>query len=336
MTTPEPNALVPAKQAVTRVQQRDLMEFSTIADAMKFAEMIQHAEGAIPKHCLGKPGKILATIMAGHELGVGPMASLRAFHVVEGKPTADYSFWIARLKQAGYRVEFPVKTDEKVTLALTNPDGVTHTETWDKARAVKAGLWGRNTWAVHPQTMLTARCVTSAGRAFAAEVMYGCYDTDEAEEIIREADATVREPEPQLTAARLAAAQGDAAVDAEQQETERRARVVHAELKKGNKALADSLLAEVGAKGKRISELPREQLNALAAKLGIPFDVPATPSRDELLRTLAETIEGEGLDPVTLSGWAKERTGCDDVAQMTDSQLAEFVAWLASPPEKQQ
>lgn len=259
------------QMVATRSQSRDLLQFGTIAEAMKFADLIQHAEGAIPKHCLGKPGKILATIMAGHELGVGPMASLRAFHVVEGKPTADYSFWVARLKAAGYRLEWTERTQERVTLKMTAPDGSSATETWDKARAITAGLWnGKDPWKKYPQTMLSARCVTSLGRAFAGEVMFGCYEHDEADEIIREADVASIETVPQKgsVAERVAAVAG-AAIDAETKAREAKASEC-ANMAKALGLTRDevfALMTEIGAQPGRISELSREHLDALAEKL---------------------------------------------------------------------
>jgi hypothetical protein len=171
----------------------------------------------IPKAYLRNPGKILACVLAGQELGVGPMAALRAFHVVEGKPCADYSFWVARLKAAGYRVEWPVRSQEKVTVKLTAPNGDSHEETWDKARAVTAGLWnGKDPWKKYPQTMLSARAVTSAGRVFAGEIMFGCYENDEADEIMRDAVVeSIKTHTPDGPATSRAAAAAGSKVDDE-------------------------------------------------------------------------------------------------------------------------
>lgn len=256
-----------------RQPQRDVLQFGTLSDVMKFAEMIQNAEGAIPKHCLGKPGKILATVMAGHELGVGPMASLRAFHVVEGKPTADYSFWVARLKAAGYKVEWPERSQERVTLKLTAPDGSTATETWDKARAIVAGLWnGKDTWKKYPQAMLSARTVTSLGRAFAGEVMFGCYETDEAEEIVQQAQATIRTEESAATSAQRAVVAAGGTVTEENAAIEAKARDCAAMLKALGMQRADlfGILAELKIEHTdktRISELPKDALDQLAERL---------------------------------------------------------------------
>lgn len=195
---------VPA--VVRQPRARDFQPL-TISDATTFAAAVAKADGMIPRAYLGNPGKILACVLAGQELGVGPMASLRAFHIVEGKPVASYDFWIARLRAAGYRVEWPQLTTEAVTLRLTSPAGEVHVETWDKGRAQAAGLWGgKDPWRKYPQTMLQARCVATAGRAFAGEVMFGCYEQDEMHELAREPQAAPvaqapAEPKPALITA---------------------------------------------------------------------------------------------------------------------------------------
>jgi hypothetical protein len=161
-----------------------------IGDMIALAECIKSAEGLIPKACLNNTAKIVAYQLVAQDFGIGLMEAFVAFHIVEGKRVADYSFWIARLKGAGYRVEWSNCTAESATLTLTAPDGSRHVETWNKERAIRAGLWGNRTWKPYAETMLKARCVSSAGRAFAAEVMFGCYTEDEIEEI-RTVEATV-------------------------------------------------------------------------------------------------------------------------------------------------
>jgi len=156
---------------------------AAVPQMMELARMLKGATGLIPEH-LRTEGQILATILAGRELGLGPMASMRGLHVVKGKVGADYSLWVALLKRNGYRVEYPESSAERVTLKLTDPRGAVHVETWTKDRAAKAGLWNSGQgWQKYPETMLRARCVTSAGRAFAAEVMSGAYSLDEIDEI---------------------------------------------------------------------------------------------------------------------------------------------------------
>lgn len=245
----------------------------SIPQAMEFANAVQRAEGMIPKAYLGNPGKILACVLAGQELGVGPMASLRAFHVVEGKPCADYTFWIARLRAAGYRVEWLSREQERVVLQLTAPNGSKHVETWDKARAVTAGLWnGKDPWKKYPQTMLSARCVTSAGRAFAGEVMFGCYEADEADEIIRDAQATVRVESITGTVTERAAAATGTAISEEAAKVDIKARHCADMMKALGFQRADmfALLAELKiehTEKTRLTELPLEALERVSERL---------------------------------------------------------------------
>jgi hypothetical protein len=195
------------------VRHRGAVAALSIPEALQFAEAVAKADGMIPRAYLGNPGKILACVLAGQELGVGPMASLRAFHIVEGKPCAAADFWVARLRAAGYRLDWITRENECVSLRLTAPDGSSITETWDKPKAVAAGLWnGKDNWRKYPQAMLSARCITSAGRALAGEVMFGCYELDEADEIAGRRQpapaAAPQAPAPATAAERVAAAIG--------------------------------------------------------------------------------------------------------------------------------
>lgn len=202
---------VPAA-APALVRHRGASAPLSIPEAMQFAEAVAKADGMIPRAYLGNPGKILACVLAGQELGVGPMASLRAFHIVEGKPCAAADFWVARLRAAGYRLDWLAREAECVSLRLTAPDGSSITETWDKAKAQAAGLWnGKDNWRKYPVAMLSARCITSAGRALAGEVMFGCYELDEADELQGRRPPQPEQaatPAPTTAAERVAAAVG--------------------------------------------------------------------------------------------------------------------------------
>lgn len=174
----------------TKVTANVPMTADETRSLMAFARAIADAQGLIPKDYVGHPNRILAAFATGRELGIGPMASLRALYIVEGRPTASYDFWIARLKQAGYGVEWVEHNSERAVVKLTDPAGHTHEDFYTIQMADRARLLGKSNWKNYPETMLMARAVTKAGRAFAAEVMFGCYESDEIEEI-RRGDATV-------------------------------------------------------------------------------------------------------------------------------------------------
>jgi len=156
---------------------------SELGALVKVADALGDAGPMLPKHITTK-GAALAVIMAGDELGIPPMAALRGLFLVNGKVGMDYSLMVGLLRRAGYRVVWKDKSDTRCELLLTHPDGTTHAEVWDVDRAKKAKLWGGSgPWSTYPEAMLTARCVSSAARAFAGDVLAGCYSMDEVREI---------------------------------------------------------------------------------------------------------------------------------------------------------
>lgn len=160
-----------------------MVKASDLDGLMRVADMLCKAGPMLPAH-IKSPGEALAVIMAGAELGIPPMASLRGIHLVKGKVGMDYSLMIGLLRRAGYGVQWVSQSATRCELLLTYRDGATHTEVWDVDRAKKAGLWGGSgPWSNYPQTMLTARCVSSAARAFAGDVLAGCYSMEEVREI---------------------------------------------------------------------------------------------------------------------------------------------------------
>ncbi len=267
------------------VRHRGAVAALSIPEAMQFAEAVAKADGMIPRAYLGNPGKILACVLAGQELGVGPMASLRAFHIVEGKPCAAADFWVARLRAAGYRLDWITRENECVSLRLTAPDGSSITETWDKPKAVAAGLWnGKDNWRKYPQAMLSARCITSAGRALAGEVMFGCYELDEADEIAGRRQpapaAAPQAPAPQTAAERVAAAIGGsveaAIIDPEVAGLAKRVGDLAKQLGYSREAFF-AFLAQRDLPAQRLTSFTVAQLEAMLEDLAIQAEESAEP-----------------------------------------------------------
>lgn len=160
-----------------------MVKASDLDGLMRVADMLGKAGPMLPAH-IKSPGEALAVIMAGAELGIPPMASLRGIHLVKGKVGMDYSLMIGLMRRAGYGVQWVTKSATRCELLLTHRDGTTHAEVWDVERAKKAGLWGgAGSWSNYPEAMLTARCTSSAARAFAGDVLAGCYSMEEVREI---------------------------------------------------------------------------------------------------------------------------------------------------------
>lgn len=154
----------------------------TLSEVMSLGQQLFKARGIIPDH-LKSPEQVVAVLLAGQELGLPPMVSLRSIQMVKGKIVLSYDSIVGLLRRAGYDVKWEESSVKVATVLLTAPNGGTHRQSFTASQAETAGLWGKNTWALYPDLMLRARCVSHAARAFAADVLMGIYTEDEADEI---------------------------------------------------------------------------------------------------------------------------------------------------------
>lgn len=58
----------------------------------------------LPRALQGKPGDILAVMLAGRELGIGPMASTRMVHVINGQTSIATELKLALAKREGHSI----------------------------------------------------------------------------------------------------------------------------------------------------------------------------------------------------------------------------------------
>ena len=132
----------------------------------------------------GAPEAALLVLMAGREFGLGAMASLRSFHIIEGKPTMSAQAMMARcLEHAScehFRVVRSECTNELATVSVKRVGWTTpEIYTWSLDDAKRAGLAGRGNWSKYPREMLINRCIAEAARFTWPEVMAGVYAPEE-------------------------------------------------------------------------------------------------------------------------------------------------------------
>jgi hypothetical protein len=173
----------------------------------QLAKELTQARGFIPSH-LKTTGEIAAVILAGRELGLPPMTSLRSVYLVNGKVGLDASMQLALMKRAGIRHEWLADgSDCKVArLKLERPGEAPYEQVYSIDDAKRAGLANSGTWQKHTPAMLRARCVSSAARAYAPDVLSGVYSPDEIEEM-RGAYAAPQQPSPRLVSTQTPAAE---------------------------------------------------------------------------------------------------------------------------------
>ena len=149
-----------------------------LSEILTVAKSLKQAGGFLPPH-LKNEGEIVAVVLAGRELGIPPMASIRSIKLVKGNVTLDASMQLALMVRAGCKVKWLKDgSDGEAILRLERPGQEPHESRYTLDMARKAGLTGDN-WTKHPAAMLRARCVTAAGKAYVPDVLAGVYLPDE-------------------------------------------------------------------------------------------------------------------------------------------------------------
>jgi hypothetical protein len=162
-----------------------MMQPQSIGEVLKLSELLANARGFVPSSYLGQPTAIAACLLTGHELGMGPMESLREIHVVNGRPTLSAAAMLARAVRAGVAVEWLESSDTRAVLRLSR-NGTSYEQSWSIEDARRANLLIKSgPWQAYPSAMLRARCISAAVRAYCPDAIGGggLYVPEEAESI---------------------------------------------------------------------------------------------------------------------------------------------------------
>lgn len=157
---------------------RDVAEVRALSDALAKSNLL-------PPDLRGKAAEVFVTVLAGLELGMPPMAALRGIHVIKGKPVLSADAMVGVVLGRGVAKYFHcvVESDTEVTYE-TWREGAPEPKrgTWSIADAKRANLDGDN-WRKYPRAMLKARCKSWLARDVYPDILAGCYDESEADEI---------------------------------------------------------------------------------------------------------------------------------------------------------
>jgi len=147
--------------------------------AMRLAGRI-HNTPFVPAGLRGDPASVMACILTGQELGLGPMQSLRMVNVIEGRPAASAELMRALVNRAGHRLSVVEARQDRVTLHGQRRDtGASATVTWTIADATRAKLMGNPAWVKYPRSMLLARATSELCRQIFSDVIGGLYTPEE-------------------------------------------------------------------------------------------------------------------------------------------------------------
>lgn len=155
--------------------------FALVPAASDLASQIAATDFA-PQGLRGKPAAVMAAMLQGHELGIGPMASLSQIAVINGKPCMSAQLMRALVHRAGHDLWFEHKTNTKVTIAGRRaewPEDRIARVTWTMDDAKTAGLAGGQNYRKYPRAMLAARATGEWCRDNCADVLGGIGYTPE-------------------------------------------------------------------------------------------------------------------------------------------------------------
>ncbi len=177
-------ALAPEPQGLVPVEWEKQLEPRTMQQAVQLAGLMFKARLF---SAYGTPEAVLSTILAGREIGLPAMASLRGFHIIDGKPAFAADLIRALVLSSGKAEYFDIaeRTNEKATfitlrkgrakpveLTFTIDDGKM---AWAKdEKAWKTSGWGRN-----PADMCVARAGAKLARLVYPDVVAGLYAPEE-------------------------------------------------------------------------------------------------------------------------------------------------------------
>lgn len=153
----------------------------TLTEVQALAEVLAKST-LLPDALKGKVNDVAVQILAGQELGLAPMASIRGVHVVQGKPLLSADTMVALCLGSGIAEYFSVveETATQVTYE-TKRKGSPHPQrfTWSDDDTKNAGLNTKDNWRMHKRQMRRARCKAVLARDVYPDVLSGCYDPDE-------------------------------------------------------------------------------------------------------------------------------------------------------------
>ena len=176
------------------VRQPQGLALDTMGDLLSFGKVMVES-GMFPD--VKSQAQAVVKIVAGRELGLAPLYSLRKIYVINGQVTLSADAMASLIKRSGeYDYQVLKLDDSGCSVQFTKggqPCGPPSTFTADDAKT--AGLAGGN-WVKFRRNMMFARALSNGARWYCPHIIGGTYTPDELGGSVNEDG----EPEPPQTA----------------------------------------------------------------------------------------------------------------------------------------
>jgi len=153
-------------------------------DPATFDEARAYAATAVASRMyqIASPEAALMILATGMDLGFSASQSLRAIHVINGKPVISSDALVAAVRNSGKCASWRVveSTAEKCTITTKRQgEDEYETDTFTIEDAKRAGLDRKDVWRAYPKDMLRHRCAAALARRVYPDVVLGMYDPSE-------------------------------------------------------------------------------------------------------------------------------------------------------------
>lgn len=150
----------------------------------------------VPASMKGNADNITAAILAGDELGLPPMASLRSIDVIHGTPGLRAHAMRGLVQSRGHQVQLTESTPERCVMrGRRKGDEEWQEIEWTFERAQNLGAPNKNPeWKKQPQTMLVARATGEICRLIASDVLHAMPYASEELDGFGQADGAAQVP----------------------------------------------------------------------------------------------------------------------------------------------
>jgi hypothetical protein len=181
----------------------DELEAGPVGDVARLraaAELAAYIAGTefVPDQLRNRPEAITAALLAGAELGLERMASLRSIAIIKGRPTLSAEAQRGLVIAKGHELWFEESTITRAIAAgrRAGEDRIGRV-TWTIDDAKRAGIAGQTNWRAYPAEMLRARASAALARAMFPDVTLGIPAAEELDdELVNGAPGVPASPPP--------------------------------------------------------------------------------------------------------------------------------------------
>lgn len=276
------------------VSERDVVDgwVSVVTDVGNLADYIAQTD-FVPRALRGKPAAVAACILTGRELGIGPMASLKSIHMVQGVPSLSAEYKRARAMAAGHEILIDETSPARcVVRGRRSGSGAWVTVQWTIDMARRAKIASKDVWQQYPQRMLQARATSELCDLLFPDATLGLETT----EVLQDGGA-------------LAIAEGAVIESAEEA-----AAIEAPKVGKPRTARRTRTKAEARPTAAAPAAAPAPTSAPAPAQTAPPGDLPPLPGEEE-------TPSGSGQPAGNEPAAGPDGTGHDTPGTVTDAQL---------------